>query len=297
MQELIDICRTIDDAETTRILSTIPIVKNKMSELAFTLYRDVVMENIAGSMPPPQDESIVDSKNGFYNIRPENLQALRDGVSLLSYAVQFNEAAGTADFQEGGASLGQVTLALTQIEAAKYDDMARVATGILTNDPAAKVVLVINYTDSTDGVNILSQLLAPFNPVIMTGKTPAKRRPGVQNAFNNDPNVRVLIGHPSTLAYGISLYVQRENEPRYMLISPSYYLLRTAQVAARVHGDGALSPAYIRMFYGKGQGAQETKILDAMARKSRIGKDVVAGPAQMELVLPGDYQSEIEANP
>jgi len=207
----------------------------------------------------------------------------------LTQAVTYNEALRTAELPQN--DLGKVTRALVQIEMAKTDDIARVAASILTNRPGSKVIIAMNYTDSLLAVR---DGLIPFNPLILNGDVPIPKRQPVVDAFNNDPNRRVLIMNTAVGGHGLNLQDTVGNAPRYMIISPSYILLNIAQATYRIHRDGSESDSTVRMFYGKGFGARETSILSALARKSATAEGTVAGPAKDDLTLPGDYPSEIE---
>jgi len=287
-QELIDACRFINADETNRVLAQIPATKKTMSHLIYTLYIRVVKTSISGGMVRPEpDEQLYDVKNGFYNMTVRRGQQLHEAVNALIRATNFDERTGTVDWR--GGNIGAVTPALVQGENAKVDDMARVTTQILMNDPRAKVIISVNYTSTIDD---LKTLLVFYHPLALYGETPAKKRGALISDFNDNPARRVLIMNTAVGAFGISLYSPAPNSPRYMLISPSYHLLQLTQAAARINGPGMISPATVRMFYGRDE--REAKILDALARKTVVLKGTLEDAVINTLTLPGDYQAEYE---
>jgi len=290
MQELIDACMFINAEDTNRVLAEIPPVKSKMNLLCYTLYIRVIKTNISGAMPAPT--TIVgrfDVKNGFYNMTGERAQELQDAINQLADATRFNEATGMTDMRTD--NIGAVTTALVRTENAKVYDFARVANLILTASPNNKLIISVNYTSSIEG---LKDTLFRFRPVILNGKLTGPKKSAVVLKFNTDPNCRLLIMNTAVGGVGISLHDTDGNYPRYMLMSPSYKLIQDTQAAGRIWRDGTLSDATVRMFYGKGEGARETGILSALARKSQVLRGTLETDVTNQLILPGDYENEEE---
>jgi hypothetical protein len=289
LQELIDAANFIDPDKTRAVMAGIPLIKSMMTKLVYRLYSEVILDRIAGSMPPPDIEATFDAKNGFYNINPANAARLAEGIAMLANAVGYVEGMAVAQIQ--AATIGVVTTALVKIETAKAYDIARVARSILTTHPTGKVIISVNYTDTLE---FLRQALADYNPILLYGDVPPRRRHLLVRDFNTNLAKHVLIMNTAVGGHGISLHDTVGGAPRFMLLSPSYKLLEIAQATGRIYRDGTVSDATVRMFYGKGRGAQETNILTAMARKTNTAKGTVAGPAKDTLVLPGDYANDIE---
>jgi hypothetical protein len=291
MQELIDACNFIDSNATERVLADIPMVKSKMKHLCYVLYTDVIKASISGAMPSPTDiTGTYDVKNGFYAISANKVGDLNAAITDLAAAVNYNERNGTAEIKAD--NIGDVTKALVRIENAKVFDFARVATSELSNNPKSKVVICFNYTSS---ITEIIPFLIMYNPLILNGSIPAKKRTPIINAFVNDPARRVLIMNTAVGGVGISLYSTKPESPVTMLMSPSYKMLEITQAAARIYGPGMASAATVRMFYGRGAGNSETGILSAMARKSQVLKGTLDETVAGDLVLPGDYETVMEA--
>jgi hypothetical protein len=290
MQELIDICRFIDAAETDRVMAEIPVVKGKMNHMCYSLYTRVVKANISGAMSAPTTiNGRFDVKNGFFRITGERAQELQDAINELAAAVRFNERTGAAEIRAD--NIGAVTTALVHIENSKTDDFARVTTRTLENDRSNKVIICVNYTSTIEGI---ANLLIFYNPLILTGKIPAVKRGAIVRTFNESVNHRVLIMNTAVGGVGISLHDTVGNAPRFMFISPSYKLIELAQAAGRIYRDNTQSDATIRMFYGQGDAGRETGILTAMSRKTQTLKGTLDDNVVREIILPGDYEAEVE---
>jgi superfamily II DNA or RNA helicase len=240
-------------------------------------------------MPPPTDiQGEFDVKNGFYNINVQRTEELRAAIAALAHAVNYVEGQHTAVM--GADNIGAVTKALVRIEVAKIDDMARVAAFSLRANPNCKVILCLNYLETIAG---LAQNLAEYSPLVLTGSTKKHHRSPIINAFNGDLTYRVLIMNTRVGGVGISLHDVDGDKPRVMIMSPSYKVIDIAQAAARIYRAGTKSDAHVRMFYGKNTG-NETNILSAMAKKTATLKGTFAEGVNRDMLLPGDYPSEME---
>jgi hypothetical protein len=138
------------------------------------------------------------------------------------------------------------------------------------------------------------EIFCYFLTLILNGEIPPKKRGIIVQAFNENPNQRVLIMNTAVGGVGISLHDTRGDSPRFMLISPSYKLLEVTQAAGRIYRDGTSSDAVVRMFYGDGIAQSETGILTAMANKTKILEGAIDNEGSDALILPGNYETEIE---
>ena len=293
IQELVMACHQLDPDTTGRILAELPPTEREnLKTLIYTLYSEVVLANVGGSMPPPDLDVLFDAKNGFYRIHPQRLADLRRGVLALMLAlkVDVDHIEPTAIVLD---NMGEITTALMTIERAKADDMGRVAAQILRETTTAKVIISLNYKENIRSLAAVLEALG-YRTLILSGDVPVKRRHFIIQSFNNDLTQRVLLMTTAVGGHGINLHDTVGNAPRYLLISPSYTLLNIAQATYRIYRDGSTSDAVIRMFYGQGPGAQELNIIDAIARKTATAKGTVVGPAKNNLLLPGDYEAEYE---
>jgi len=290
LQELIDSCMFINPGETEQIMSSIPLVKNKMNKICHTLYSRVVKEHIVGAMPSPViDNASLDVKNGFFILEDQNSRALQRAIEELAQLSGYNESTGRADITPD--KIGTTTPALMRGETAKIGGFVRVACSILSTVPGSKLAISLNYTSN---IETIASLLSFYNPLILNGKTLVSKRQGIIDKYNNDPNYRLLIMNTAVGGTGINLHDIRGDSPRFMLISPSYKLIELVQAASRMYRAGTKSDVVIRIFYGKGSGQREIRILEALARGSGVLRSTLASNIADQVLLPGDYEAEEE---
>jgi hypothetical protein len=290
IQDLIDVSNRYDQNTTTTILSEEPITKKNMSHLSYRLFTEVIKHHISGGMVRPGGLGVeFDIKNGFYNIGGGRRDALATAIETLARAVQYNDRTGEAGGI--GINLGAITTALRLIEIAKAPDMARVGTSILQDTLNDKVIFCLNYLEP---IADIAALLIFYNPLILTGDTPQKKRSKIIEQFNTDLESRVLIMNTDVGSIGISLHDIVGDAPRHMIISPSYKLISVVQATNRIYRTGVKSDCRVRMFYGKGDNERETKILSAYARKSMVVRGTLTEENAAQLILPDQYEPEIE---
>jgi hypothetical protein len=285
MEELLEACRFIDAATTDTILVELPPSKDTMKKLAFELFVRVISQRILGGMPvSATDNHNLDVKNGYYRITGPRADELTQAVGELAEAVRFNGS----EAQIKQESMGSITTALVKIEAAKIPDIARVAARTLEDNPTAKVVIAVNYTDS---LIALSHLLALYNPLILNGSVKEQQRAFIAEQFRSDPAYRLFLMNMEAGGLGISLHDTVGDSPRYMFLSPNYKMILIDQAVHRVHRDEYRSQATVRVFYGAH--ASESGILNALARKTGVVRKVVQDDEERR-VLPGDYEIDLE---
>ena len=290
LQELINVCNTINPEETKRVVNMFPRNKKYIVQLAYVLYIDVIKTGISGAMDTPDNIiGTYDVKNGMYNIRERRNKELNIALDELARVTRFNQQTGTAII--GTSNLGAVNTLLVSIENAKAEDFARIATEILMASDNNKVIISVNYTSTIDAINAV---LLMYNPLILNGQTPLNKRGAVITDFNTNPNRRVMIMNTAVGSCGISLYTNRPNSDRYMLISPSYKLLEITQAAARIYGPGMVSKAVVRIFYGGNTNMSERGILLALAEKTQVLKGTLEDIVNAKLKLPGEYETVTE---
>ena len=293
LQELIEACRLMDAALTQRVVAQYDIqaMGTEMSQsLVYELYITVIKKTISGSMPAPPTEGRFEQYNGFFNVNPNDLQRLRQGINELATAVRYDPRTGQIGVAKG--AFGRVTPALRIIEDAKIRDMIRVSRSYLEQRPTMKIIIAVSYTESVDK---LMAALADFNPIQFDGRTKKKQRAIIEDTFRDSPYHRALIGNITVIGKGLSFQPYKAGEERLTLISPSYHMLDISQVAYRTERAGKKGDSYVYIFYGKGRDIElETNILDAMVRKSGVVKGTLDENGK-QLKLPGEYQSYYEA--
>lgn len=291
LQDLINACRLINAAETERILMATSLTKEAMPKLAYDLYTRIIKTDISGAMPIPVIPTRFDIANGFFNISPATYARLQVALQQLAAAAVWVRQNETLEVT--ASNFGELTLALVAVENAKVEIFTRVATSILTASPNNKVIISVNYHTTIQG---LVQSLGEYHPLVLTGLVKAKERGNIIHAFNTNPNYRLLIMNTQVGGIGISLHDTTGLYPRFMLISPSYKMLEIMQAAGRIYRAGTLSDAVVRMIYGNIPGIREDRILNILAEKSDVLSGVLELDVNPDLILPGDYPMEIEAD-
>ena len=289
LQELIDVCYTLDP-DTTSGITAEGFRKDTVANICHRLYSDVLREHMVGAMTAPQPEGVIyDIKNGFYNIDPDHLKLLQKAVYKLSETVNTDEDGKEVIDMIGR---GKMVKALVAVEQAKLYDMARIARETLETVPNSKVIILLNY--SKINIPIIVDMLADYQPELLTGSSSVPERQRVLDRFNDDPSCRLLIGNIKVAGVGNNMHDVRGDSPRYMYISPTFDLLAMAQAAKRVWREGVMSDATVRTFYAKETGKTEIKILTALAKKSGILKETVSSITAKDMILPSDYESYYE---
>lgn len=292
LQELIEACRLMDAGVTALVLSeyNVDSMSTEMSQsLVYDLYTTVIKHAISGSMTSPPTEGRYDQYNGFFNINPNDFTQLKQGITDLAMALGFDPRTGQIAAAKG--AFGKVTPGLRIIEFAKIRDMIRFARQSLQQHPRLKIILGVNYTETVDA---LMAGLADYGPIQFDGRTKKKQRAIIEDLFRDSPQRRVLVGNITVIGKGLSFQAFDPLDSRLTIISPSYHMLDISQAAYRTDRAGKKGDASVYIFYGQGNGIEmETKILDALARKSNVVKGTLDENGN-ELKLPGEYQSYYE---
>ena len=291
-------CKKWNPDVTKEILSPnnveIAITRRNADKLTYELYTQVAKKIISSDMTRPQILAKKDVKNGFYNLSAKKLIEMKKAVAGLSRAVGYD--GDRIDGSKG--NLGAVTTNLLKIENIKVDIYSRLIKDTLDTNPQAKVVVFMSYKEPMS--NLASELRA-YKPMIMNGQTIAKNRDVIVSKFQeyNTKN-RLLIAQIKVGGIGISLDDRHGEYPRYAFITPTYFFIDLYQAGGRIYRTSTKSTATIRMIYGKESNnpqpkALEARILDAMARKTDVAKNMLANPNSERMPFPGEFTSEIEA--
>jgi superfamily II DNA or RNA helicase len=296
LQELINACSFINQAATQEVLADMPPNSRNAKQVAYALYVNVVKAYISSAAPLPKDiPASRDFRNGYYIMNAYDDVALRQAVGNLATAAHFDERTGQVQ-RAAEPNFGAITKALQEAETAKINTFARLAENDLRTIPGSKVIIYVSYLNTIDQ---LYHLLAHWNPIILRGDVKPDERARRVAVFNENPNYRLLIANIKVGKEGISLHDTVGNAPRYMYLSPNYSVLDIHQAAGRIYRVGTKSNATIRIVYGKGA-ARETKILEALARKTQVLKDILEEQISAQVLFPGDYASyteEIQGQP
>jgi hypothetical protein len=253
----------------------------------YKLFNSVFKKYASSAMIPESVKTSIFKRNAFYTLGVDHeIELLVKGVTLLSNATRFNISNNTVDFNHDGLeALRGIQRALLMIETAKIGLFYRIADSMLNENPNTKIVICVNYTATVED---LMDLLSDWSPLRMDGSLSAKQRGEVIKKFQSPNNdFRVLIGNVYVLSTGIDLDDQHGNYPRLCLVSPNYSTITLYQLSHRFQRAATKSDATIHFTFCKE--ATELAILNALAKKSNIMKEITDTQVKSGVVFPGDY--------
>ena len=231
-------------------------------------------------MSPRSLPFISNTKNLFCPLEGEDLKRVKEGVDQLRKAMQ---AFYLRLRQGGGNDLGSISGGLRLIEFGKIPLFIQNATAILNHNPRAKVIIMLNYTDS---LKAIAENLARFAPIVIHGPTKKETRPDLVAQFQrSDTKHRLLIANLSVIAQGLDLDDKEGRFPRYMVISPSYHIISLHQGTGRILRTATKSQPTVRFVYVS-QVSSELKLLNSLAKKS---KNIQSG-LDYDVTFPGDHE-------
>ena len=297
--EILEKCKSINPDDTNRLNMSIrdtlksyinprhqKTMEKRRSWLLGLLFTNIIQKYYVYSMDRPDIEVEKDIKNGYYKIEEEAdmNKALLNLQRVCSYS------SGTNTVNMTNINWGGLTLSLKKIEMLKTSILVRLCEGHMQRDTNSKVVLYFNYIETAKKC---ASLLSKYNPFYMDGSVTTKRRDKIIYKFNNDSTSRILIGNIRVGGIGISLHDEEGNAPRYMYIIPNYSIINLHQATGRIHRVGSKSDSTIRFVYAK-SAMKETRILNALARKSKVLESILSKNVKQGLLLPKEYESYIE---
>lgn len=287
LAEAIHTCKNYNQDETLHITCR-PLNKTTAKTICHELYTRVLKRHITSSMPPPAMDIEKDCKNFYMKMLPDELLLLEAAMKLFSHATDFK--LDTQEVHLSGAKWGDIIKSRTEIDSAKLPAMVRAARKELDANPNAQVVIYCNYIRD---IKKAEQLLAEFKPLLLYGVTSQTDRADIVKKFQADDNeYRVIISHPKVGGQSIDLDDVYGNRPRFTMILPSYHFTDQYQATGRIHRLNTKSKATVRFIYSK-DFPFETGILNSMATKSKVARDMVTDE-QRSILFPGEYDELIE---
>jgi len=191
------------------------------------------------------------------------IHLLKTGCKTVNYALwmMLNNP------QQAGSALGVLNRGMRMIERGKVDVFVSLVGLIMTRFPQSKVIVALNYLNS---ISCIANRLTPLKPLVLTGAVrPVQRRQLIDSFQQPNLNHRVIIANSSVIATGLDLDDKDGAFPRFMFISPSYYLERLHQVAGRIQRCDTKSKATVRYVYHD-KIHQERAILMRLAEKAQV---------------------------
>lgn len=232
------------------------------------------------AMSPAAVTMLPDAGNLFANVADNEARTLiSKGVKKLRAALASWNLA-----QQRAAGLGGIGGGLRLIELGKvgiFEKLVREALG-----HATKVVVMLNFRDPLD---LLVENLAEFDPIVVDGRTPKHRRASLIGQFQSkNLRRRLLIANTIVVAQGLDLDDKRGDFQRVLLLSPSYHVITLHQATGRVCRVGTASTPIVRFVYADHE-YSETRLLNALARKTQILRTGLSEGTAKIIKFPGDY--------
>ena len=170
--ELFELAKRLDRETFTELRTRIELNTSNFTEFIFQVYVKILRPILTGGMRlSPTVLGMFNTKNGFYNINEayatgleQQLENLRDLIETYGEEVENMPPEKNRSIFE----------ALHLIEKSKTFDIARVAKTILYQNPWAKIVIAMNYQETTSIVkNAITARGIPS--VVINGTVPANK--------------------------------------------------------------------------------------------------------------------------
>lgn len=290
IQELANTCASINLEETTKIFQEIPAVKGSMDKLCIQLYARVVRDYIGGGMMCPKIAGEYLQYNGYFMMPEENSKRLSAAIRRLANAVQYIDGQSVGINRN---NLGEVTLALVDIEFEKLCIFIRRVTQDLTSSSTRRCIISLNY--KKENMPMLIHYLSRFNPLIVHGEIDKRVKHQIIAEFvKSKSKHRILIMTTGSCGVGVSLYNELADSDVTMYVSPSYHFLTIMQAVTRIRGPGMISNATVFMVYGKGDAVLESGIMASIQRKSETLKLTQGDEMVENTTYPDEWPNYVE---
>lgn len=263
---------------------------------AFELFVNVVKPKATSAMLPLNvDDGILLNKfNGYFHLNEAaNLEKMRKAIDDLAELRELQARMRTeAPVAGTGATIiKQMMRLLIVVETSKIDTFARLARQHLDAHPTRKVVIGVNFLATLED---LAALLAEFQPLVFDGSKTIKQRTDILAKFQApSAEHRLLLGNTSVLSSGIDLDDKHGGYPRVCYVSPNFKTIDIYQLGHRFkRGLETRSSTDIFMVYSSNR--TERHVIEALAHKSEIMKQVSMDGGEQGIVFPCDYAEFVE---
>ena len=272
---------------------------------AFTLFQSIFKPACTSYMLPPRLDFSLDKRNAYYNVDSDATEILKRGLKGLKFASNFDgvnvNLHNTAGNLGGlGGAMAAVMRSLQIIETGKISLFARIARQALEVSSQTKVVLAVNFSETIDD---LQDLLKDFDPLILRGSTSVSARGRILRDFE-EPSTRrrLMIANLTVASSGIDLDDKNGNFPRQAFVSPNYSTITSYQFGFRFLRADTRSNTRVHFVFAKHEGRSkedsadivEVRVLNALALKSGVMKEVTEEQALDHVVFPGDHPDWVE---
>lgn len=292
MREIHTFCALLDSCPSKPFFES-------FEKYCFTLFQSIFKPATSSHMLPPRSEFKLDKKNAYYNVDAEATEILRRGLKGLKFASNFDGTNVNLQNDLGGA-MAAVMRSLQIIETGKISLFARVAREKLEKNANTKVVIAVNFSETIED---LRDLLSDFEPLILRGNTSVSNRGKVLRDFEEaSDRKRLLIANLSVASSGIDLDDKSGAFPRFALVSPNYSTITSYQFGFRFLRADTKSNTTVHFVFAKHSNRTkeessdivEVRVLNALALKSGVMKEVTEEQSLDHVVFPGDHEDWVE---
>jgi len=284
--EIVQHCRRVAPAATHELAypPAVQVAPMALHENLYLLFTDVVLPACSSSMPDP----LLPSKmsNVFYPVGSPVLKArLQKSYADLCAAVRYDATLGTVRMEKD--SIAEVNKACMNHEWALAEVALREAWAWLHKTPTGKVIVFTNYKQTLRFVQTHLEC-SGVKSVPYEGRMTTNQRVAAVRAFQGDPATRAFVSNISCGGVAISLHDLVGNQPRLVLIFPTYKILDVYQATGRAVRRGMKTEADVRMVYSADYPLLH--MFDALARKTSVLKAVNKGASNStQRKYPGEF--------
>lgn len=204
------------------------ILKNELDSCSLRRTKDLLdlpEKNIIEEYVDMKDDQLLFYRNIVDGIRDQVDKVNLNTTNLLSLVIRLRQATACPSI-----------LTSENISSAKIDRAIDLVDEIIENNN--KVVIFSTFKET---VNILSNKLSKYNPLICTGDIDQSIIDNNINSFQNDDNYKLLIATWQKMGTGITL-----NSASYAIfIDMPWTAAETEQVEDRIHRIGSKKPVFI----------------------------------------------------
>ena len=331
--ELRDLCIKLSPKDKWEIENMFfRMSKAKSNLICKTLYQKYIHPIITFAMTEPKKEYKTTLLNAFLESDEDGSKLSKKGMDILTGAVGWNaQNQDVADANQW--NLANIGVGLKYLERGKLYGISEYVNEEIKKNPHKKFViscgargiehhkmlasLIYRQKTESEVLNILNELkqknknwaklprdminyICSFLQVkepahVLNGQVSKKDRIKVIRDFQEDSSkCWCLIISPGIGSESISLHDKIGGRDREMLISPDFFMSRIIQSLGRVNRVGMKSDAKAMIVYSKDTNL-ETSILNSMARKTVVARDMLA--KGQKVVFPGDFPYWIQGEP
>lgn len=289
--EIVNYCRRLDPVLTHRLELAPSAYKAKnFRHAVYLMYVQIIKPRYVFAMPQPDIKAKFIPAHMYYNVSdPNEFNKIKEAVGRMRVVTGYDED-GSLD---PSIKMGAVGKMFGEVEYTKVGLFTRVAKHRLDADPKCKVVIYV-WQDKLGTVDELMANLSAYGPLRCDGKVTPKKREVNKGLFNeHNTNYRVIIAKPTAFGVGHSLDDTSVNGEyrRHFLMSPNYNFEKLHQGAGRGYRATTTSDVTCTLVYVKG--TEEAGIINALAAKKNVTKDVVQEDENTDIekriIYPGEY--------